>query len=197
MAEITQNFVNDQVLASLAVKQAIYDAPELLAQIKAACDLMVQTYRGGGKALLGGNGGSAADAQHIAAEFVARFYMDRPGLPAIAMTTDPSVVTAVSNDYGFDALFKRQLQASGRPGDVFIAISTSGNSPNVLEGLRACGELGLQSIGLTGRTGGAMAELCDHCICVPSDDTPRIQESHILIGHILCSAVEQSLFGSG
>jgi D-sedoheptulose 7-phosphate isomerase len=145
--------------------------------------------------LLAGNGGSAADAQHIAAEFVGRYAFDRPGLPAIAFTTDTSMLTAIGNDYGFDQIFSRQLEANGRKGDVFIGISTSGSSSNVTAALQRARELDIITIGLTGQGGGEMQSLCDHCIKVPSMSTPRIQESHIMLGHIICDLVEEALFG--
>ena len=195
MAAITQAFINLQVQESLAAKRALANDSRLLATIKEGCDLLVAAYRRGNKTLLAGNGGSAADAQHIAAELVCRFYFDRPGLPAMALTTDSSVLTAISNDYGYEELFARQLQANGRGGDVFIAISTSGNSKNVIKGVLAAKELGITTIGLVGAGGGAMEDLCDLCIRAPSYSTPRIQECHILIGHILCAAVEEALFG--
>jgi D-sedoheptulose 7-phosphate isomerase len=144
--------------------------------------------------LIAGNGGSAADAQHIAAEFVSRFNFDRPGLPALALTTDTSILTAVGNDYGYEQLFRRQIEANGIGGDVFLGISTSGNSPNILQALEAARLKGMTTFGLTGDTGGKMRELCDFCLCVPSSDTPRIQEAHILIGHTLCAMVELALF---
>ena len=151
--------------------------------------------RTGKKTLLAGNGGSAADAQHIAGEFVSKFYFDRPGIASIALTTDTSIITAIGNDYGYDKLFSRQIQAQGSAGDVFIGISTSGNSANLVEALRMCGQKGIKTIGLTGFTGGEMDSMCDLCIKVPSGETPRIQESHILIGHIICCIVEEKLFG--
>ena len=147
--------------------------------------------------MIAGNGGSAADAQHIAAELVSRFYFDRPGLPSIALTTDSSMLTAIGNDYGYDQLFARQVQANGVAGDVFIGISTSGSSRNVVNALKVSKEMGLVTVGLTGETGGEMKALCDYCICVPSRETPRIQEVHILIGHILCAIVEEAMFGKG
>ena len=144
--------------------------------------------------MIAGNGGSAADAQHIAAEFVSRFNFDRPGLPALALTTDTSILTAVGNDYGYEKLFQRQIEANGVAGDVFLGISTSGNSPNILRALEAARLKGITTFGLTGEGGGKMRALCDHCLCVPSADTPRIQEAHILIGHTLCAMVELALF---
>ncbi|RMX04175.1 SIS domain-containing protein [Corticibacter populi] len=149
-----------------------------------------------GKILLAGNGGSAADAQHIAGEFVSRFEFDRPGLPAIALTTDTSILTAIGNDYGYEKLFSRQVQALGRRGDVFIGYSTSGRSPNVLKAFEEARRLGLVTVGLTGNRGGAMLELCDHLLAVPSAHTPRIQEGHLLLGHTLCQLVEQAIFGA-
>src|SRR5271156_2722340 len=146
-----------------------------------------------GKLLLFGNGGSAADAQHMAAELIIRYKADRPAIPALALTTDSSALTACGNDLGFDALFERQIEGLGRKGDVAIGISTSGNSPNVLRGLGRARSMGLQTVGLTGGTGGKMAALCDALIVVPSSVTARIQEMHIMIGHVLCKALEQSL----
>jgi D-sedoheptulose 7-phosphate isomerase len=158
--------------------------------------LCVDALRAGGKLLIAGNGGSAADAQHLAAEFVSRFYFDRPGLAAIALTTDTSALTAIGNDYGFERLFSRQVDALGRAGDVFIGISTSGNSPNVLAALAECRTKRLITVGLTGRSGGKMAALCDHCLRMPSTETPKIQEGHIIVGHIICALVEREMFSA-
>ena len=194
MSQLPSDFVAQQISESIAVKEAMLDDAELIAQVGAVADLIVESYRNGGKVLIAGNGGSAADAQHIAAELVSRFTFDRPALPAMALTTDTSILTAISNDYGYDSLFSRQLEANGRPGDVFIAISTSGNSPNIVRALNAARELGIDSVGLTGATGGQMADLCRTCICIPSTDVPRIQEGHITIGHILCATTEHNLF---
>ena len=196
MANPTPGFIAQQISESIAVKEAMLADEELIAQIEAVAELIIRTYRNGGKVLIAGNGGSAADAQHIAAELVSRFSFDRPALPAMALTTDSSIMTAISNDYGYDSLFSRQLEASGRAGDVFIAISTSGNSPNIVRALATAGELGIVSVGLTGATGGKMADLCRYCLNIPSTDTPRIQEGHITIGHILCASTEQALFGT-
>lgn len=192
---MSNTVINSQISASIAVKQAVLSDPLILDQIAAASKLVTDAYRAGNKTLLAGNGGSAADAQHIAAELVNRFYFDRPGLPSMALSTDTSILTAIGNDYGYEKLFSRQVQAYGVSGDVFIGISTSGNSPNILAALEICKERGVKSIGFTGITGGKMADLCDICIKVPSADTPRIQEVHILIGHIICSIVEEDLFG--
>jgi D-sedoheptulose 7-phosphate isomerase len=149
--------------------------------------------RGGGKLLVFGNGGSAADAQHIAAELVIRYHKDRPAIAAIALTTDTSALTAGANDLGFDSVFSRQIEALGRPGDVAVGISTSGRSPNVLAGLRAARAGGLRTTGLTGAGHPSMQSLCDALLCVPSSVTARVQEMHILIGHMLCKALEQRL----
>ena len=141
-----------------------------------------------------GNGGSAADAQHIAAELVGRFAFDRPALPALALSVNSSCVTAIGNDYGFDRVFSRQLEALARPGDIAIAISTSGNSTNVLHAISTARKIGLKTIGLTGRSGGNLRNAVDYCICVPSNETPRIQECHILVGHIISELVEREIF---
>jgi D-sedoheptulose 7-phosphate isomerase len=152
------------------------------------------TLRANGKVLLAGNGGSAADCQHIAGEFVSRFNYDRPGLSAIAMTTDTSILTAIGNDYGYERLFSRQIQALGHKGDVFIAISTSGNSKNILAAIHEAKRIGLFIVGLTGQAGGAMRDLCDVCLCMPSPETPKIQEGHIMVSHIICGVVEMLMF---
>ncbi|MBT8524347.1 D-sedoheptulose 7-phosphate isomerase [Polynucleobacter paneuropaeus] len=167
---------------------------ELLATVSAAANTCIDCLKNGGKILLAGNGGSAADAQHIAGEFVSRFMFDRPGLSAIALTTDTSILTAIGNDYGYEKLFARQVQALGRKGDVLIAYSTSGKSPNILEALKVANAADITTIGFTGNRGGPMHDLCDHTLAVPSPDTPKIQEGHLVLGHILCGIVEQSLF---
>ena len=187
--------IADQIRASISTKQAILSDKGLMRNIAATAQMIVDAYEQGKKTLLAGNGGSAADAQHIAGEFVSKFYFDRPGIASIALTTDTSIITAIGNDYGYDKLFSRQIQAQGSAGDVFIGISTSGNSANLVEALRMCGQKGIKTIGLTGFTGGEMDSMCDLCIKVPSGETPRIQESHILIGHIICCIVEEKLFG--
>ncbi len=188
------SYVTEEVRASIAAKQGILEDGAILQQITTMGHLLIDRYEAGSKLLIAGNGGSAADAQHIAAEFVSRFNYDRPGLPALALTTDTSILTAVGNDYGYEELFRRQIEANGVSGDVFLGISTSGNSANVLKALEAAKLKGIITFGLTGASGGQMRDLCDHCLCVPSDDTPRIQESHILIGHTLCAMVELALF---
>ncbi len=160
-----------------------------------AAQLIAQSLKEGGKVLLFGNGGSAADAQHLAAEFVGRFVLERNPLPGIALTTDSSILTAVGNDYGFDQVFVRQVLALGRPKDVAIGISTSGNSPNVIKAVQAAAGRGLRTIGLAGRDGGALAKAVEIAITVPSMNTARIQECHIAVGHVLCELVENELFG--
>jgi D-sedoheptulose 7-phosphate isomerase len=192
-----KKFIENQIKNSFEVKQAIYENKELMELIQEVSKVVIEAYKKGNKTLIAGNGGSAADAQHIAGEFVSKFYFDRPGLASIALTTDTSILTAIGNDYGYEKLFSRQVQANGVKGDVFIGISTSGNSKNIIKALEECKEKGITTIGLTGQSGGKMKELCDYCICVPSNETPRIQESHILIGHIICAVVEEEIFGKG
>lgn len=170
-------------------------AAELTPAIVAIADLLTDALRAGHKVLLFGNGGSAADAQHIAAELVGRYKLLRPALPALALTTDTSALTAIGNDYGYQAVFARQVEAHARPGDVVIAISTSGNSPSVLEGVAVARRQGAVTIGLTGGDGGRLLAAVDQCIVVPSTQTPHIQQAHITIGHIICDLVEQALFG--
>ncbi|BEK07721.1 D-sedoheptulose 7-phosphate isomerase [Campylobacter jejuni] len=190
-------FIKQHFLDSIDVKNRILKNSYMLKLIAKTSTIILKAYKNGNKTLLAGNGGSAADAQHIAGEFVSRFYFDRPGIASIALTTDTSVLTAIGNDYGYENLFARQVQAQGVKGDVFIGISTSGNSKNILKALELCKQKEIISIGLSGASGGAMNELCDYCIKVPSTCTPRIQEAHILIGHIICAIVEEELFGKG
>ncbi len=164
--------------------------PKLLDLIK----LVSHAFETGNKLLLFGNGGSAADAQHIAAEFVNRYVIDRPPLPAISLTTDTSILTSVSNDVAFTDIFAKQIKALGREGDVAVGISTSGNSPNIIKAFETAGELGIRTAALTGNDGGMLAKIADLSLIVPSTSTPRIQETHILIGHVLCEMVEHQLF---
>jgi D-sedoheptulose 7-phosphate isomerase len=166
----------------------------LHAAVVGVAQACIAALRGGNKILFAGNGGSAADAQHLAGELVSRFNYDRPGLPAFALTTDTSVLTAIGNDYGYERLFARQVEAVGQSGDVLIAISTSGRSPNILEALRAARAKGLVTVGMTGRGGGHMSDLCDHLLRSPSDATPRVQEGHIAMGHTICYLIEQQIF---
>lgn len=175
-------------LRAMSEDAALHDA---VAGVAAVC---IAALRQGNKILFAGNGGSAADAQHLAGELISRFHYDRPGLPAFSLSTDTSVLTAIGNDYGYEYLFARQIEAAGNPGDVFIGISTSGRSPNILKALQAARTKGLLTVGLTGNGGGQMPALCDHCLRVPSDSTPRIQEGHIAMGHSICQLIEEQMF---
>lgn len=183
------------ITASIQVKQALLADEALLHRTLAVAEAMTAALRQGGRVLFAGNGGSAADAQHLAAELVSRFEFDRPGLPALSLSTDTSMLTAIGNDYGYEQLFRRQLQAQGRRGDLFIGLTTSGRSPNVLAALQACAGLGITAVVLCGQGGDALESLADHVLRVPSRHTARIQECHIMIGHLLCGHVEQALFG--
>ena len=197
MENMINEYISNQVKKSIDVKQHLLESNDLMDLIKEVALKTTEVYKNGNKTLIAGNGGSAADAQHIAGEFVSRFYFDRPGIPSIALTTDTSIITAIGNDYGYEKLFARQVQANGVKGDIFIGISTSGNSANIIEALEECKEKGIITVGLTGEKGGKMAEMCDYCIKVPSNETPRVQEAHILIGHIICAVVEEAIFGKG
>jgi D-sedoheptulose 7-phosphate isomerase len=187
-----------QVIASIKdsinAKERLLASPEIIAAVARVSELLIEAFRAGHKVLLFGNGGSAADSQHIAAEFVGRFAFDRPPLPALALSVNTSAVTAIGNDYGFDQVFARQVQALGAKGDVAIGISTSGNSPNVLQGLIAARKMGLHTVAFSGGSGGKIADAADHCLCAPSKETPRIQECHILMGHVISLLVEQEIF---
>jgi D-sedoheptulose 7-phosphate isomerase len=187
--------IKNQIKRSADLSQKLIENRSFLYEIEKAALKIIDTFRNSKKIMLAGNGGSAADAQHLAAELVNRFNFNRPGLPAFALTTDTSVLTSIGNDYGFENIFKRQIESIGNQGDVFIGISTSGNSPNIVEAFRGCREQKISTIGLTGSSGGIMKDLCDICIMIPSDETPRIQEMHILAGHIICCLVEEELFG--
>ena len=190
---MTTELVRSRVAAAIDVYSRLAESADVVA---AAAASVVDAYRAGGKLLVFGNGGSAADAQHIAAEFVGRFQLERDPLPALSLSVNTSAVTAIANDYGYENVFARQLQGLGSAGDVALGISTSGRSPNVNNALSAARSLGMATIGLTGGDGGAMGELCDHLILVPADQTPRIQEGHILVAHVLCEIVESALFPS-
>lgn len=186
--------IQQRIQASIDAKQAILDNPALLAQIGQFADLLTATFQQDGKVLFCGNGGSAGDAQHIAAELSGRFYKNRPPLYAEALHVNSSYLTAVANDFGYDEVYARMVQAAGRTGDVLVAISTSGNSPNILKAVEQARTAGMKVVGMTGDSGGKMRDLCDILINIPSSDTPRIQESHILVGHIICELVEAALF---
>ena len=182
----------DKTITLAAAMQADAGLHDAVAAVVEACTASI---RAGGKVLLCGNGGSAADSQHLAAELVGKLMFHRPGLPALALTTDTSALTAIGNDYGYDQVFARQVEALGRTGDVLIGISTSGKSANVLAALRIARRDGLVTIGFTGGGGGPMPGLCDHVILVPSPETQKVQEAHILIGHVICAQIEAAIHG--
>lgn len=190
----TKKFISETIQQSISVKQNILADRSFVALMAKVANAAVKVYRSGHKIMLAGNGGSAADAQHLAGELVNRFRFDRPALPAIALSTDTSVLTSIANDSSFNNVFARQVQALGVKGDLFIGISTSGSSPNVLKALKQCRTMKIISVGLTGQKSAKMGRLCDYCFAVPSEDTPRVQEAHIMIGHILCDLIESSLF---
>jgi D-sedoheptulose 7-phosphate isomerase len=180
------------VRESIRVKQAILEDNQIMELVQEAARVCVRALECGGKLILCGNGGSAADSQHLAAELVGRYLRERRALPAIALTTNTSCLTAISNDYSYDEVFSRQIEAIGNKGDIAIGISTSGNSKNIVQALRTARERGLTTIGMTGSAGGRLRQEADYCLCVPSEQIPRIQEAHILLGHILCELVEES-----
>ncbi len=192
-----KKYIKDQIKKSYETKQNIYNNEKLLNAIEDVAKKCVLLYRGDKKTILAGNGGSAADAQHIAAEMVGRYGFDRPSLPSLALTTDTSALTAIGNDYGYDKVFSRQLEGMGQEGDIFIGISTSGNSINIIKAFEIAKQKNIFTVALTGRDGGEMAKLADIALVVPSDSTPRIQESHILIGHIICDIIEKEIFANG
>jgi D-sedoheptulose 7-phosphate isomerase len=182
------------IKASIDTKQSVLQNEGLLKTIAASVDLIVNAFRNGNRVYFCGNGGSAADAQHLAAEFSGRFYTDRKALPAEALHCNTSYLTAVGNDYGFDEIYSRLIDGIGEKGDVLVGLSTSGNSPNILKALKTAKKKEMITIGFTGKSGGEMRTLCDHLINIPSTDTPRIQESHIMVGHIICQLVEEKYF---
>lgn len=186
--------IRDAILASAATLRRLAEDPEAVAAIARIVDLSVAALSAGRKLLFCGNGGSAADAQHWAGELVSRFHYDRPGLAAIALTTDTSILTAIGNDYGYGRVFARQVEAVGAPGDVLFAISTSGRSPNILAALQAARARGMATAGFTGAGGGEMSALCDACLRAPSDRTPLIQEAHEVAGHTICAMIERRMF---
>jgi D-sedoheptulose 7-phosphate isomerase len=186
--------IEKSIAESIAVKQVILADKAFQEKIKEAAIACIRTFQSGGKVLFCGNGGSAADAQHISAELSGRFYTDRAPLYAEALHVNSSYITAVANDYGYDDVYARMLQAAGRAGDVLVAISTSGNSHNIVKTIEVARALNMTIIGMTGASGGKMCDLCDILLNVPSTDTPRIQESHILIGHIICQIIETEMF---
>jgi len=186
--------VRKSIEGSIAAKQRLLENADLVFMVSRVTEILIDALKAGNKLLLFGNGGSAADAQHIAAEFVGRFAFDRPALPALALSVNTSCVTAIGNDYSFDLVFSRQLEALAHRGDVAIGISTSGQSPNVLRAMETAKKMGLHTVGLTGSNGIRLTNAVEHCICIPSTETPRIQECHILVGHIISELVEKTIF---
>ena len=194
MEKGVNRFVHQEIDKAIDVLTRIRGNADLLEKVQQCANQICVALKADNKILLAGNGGSAADAQHIAGEFVSRFNYDRPGLCAFALTVDSSVMTAIGNDYGYEKLFERQVQAVGKKGDIFWAYSTSGKSPNVLRAMQEARKQGLFVIGFTGERGWAQPEICDLSIEIPSTETPKIQEGHLVIGHIVCGLVEASIF---
>ena len=191
----TDSYVKDEIAAAAVVAQRMADAPETRAVTAAMAEAIIAALRNGNKVLFAGNGGSAADCQHLAAELVGRFAYDRPGLPAIALTTDTSALTAIGNDYGYDQVFSRQVEALGVRGDVFIGITTSGKSPNVLKALEAARSRGVTTVGWTGRVAPEQFQsLSDMLLTIDADTTARVQQGHMIVGHIVCALVERAMF---
>jgi len=190
------SLVREKLLEGLSVQEAVAKDAMLHGILTAAAEATAHALESGHKLMVAGNGGSAADAQHLVAEFVSRLVNDRPAMRAVALTTDSSILTAVGNDYGFERVFARQIEALGTPGDVFMGISTSGNSPNVLRALEIARAMGIRTIGLTGRMGGKMPPLCDFCLRIPSDVTMYIQQAHLALEHIFCALVESRYFAA-
>ena len=188
--------IRSVITESISIKQAVLADPVLLQELETITDRCVTTLKAGGQLLFCGNGGSAADAQHLAGEFSGRFYLDRDPLPAEALHVNTSFLTAVANDYDFASAYARSVAAKGRPGDILFAISTSGNSPNILQAAQMAKTKKMEVVGMTGASGGALANQVDYLLNVPSTDTPRIQECHILLGHIICELVEKRIFGN-
>lgn len=197
MASTVSQRISAEFNKTIDVLTCMSGDADLHALIERVAGLSVQALRSGRKILFAGNGGSAADAQHWAGELVSRFYYDRPGLPGIALTTDTSILTAIGNDYGYDYVFARQVEALGQAGDVLYAISTSGNSRNIVRAVEAAKQKQMTVVGFTGKSGGQMADACDFCFKVPSDETPRIQEGHEALGHMLCALIEAEMFPRG
>jgi D-sedoheptulose 7-phosphate isomerase len=186
--------IKEVITQSIELKQRILESPQIIEQIQSITDDCVKSLRNGGKILFCGNGGSAADAQHLAAELSGRFYYDREPLFAEALHVNSSYMTAVANDYSYDEVYARLTKAMGRSGDILIGLSTSGNSKNITKAMNVAKEIGMKTVGFTGESGGEMKSLSDHLINIPSTDTPRIQEAHIMVGHILCELIESEIF---
>jgi len=191
------SYIKGQIKASADTKMKILEDEKLLSTIENVAKACVNVYKNKKKTLIAGNGGSAADAQHFAAELVGRYGFDRPSLPSLALTTDTSNLTALGNDYGYDKVFSRQMEGMGQEGDLFIGISTSGNSQNVINAFESAKQMGITTVALVGRDGGKMANIADFTIIIPSNDTPRIQESHLLVEHMICDIIEKEIFADG
>lgn len=189
-----RSFINQEIQKSISTFSSILGDEKLLSQVEICVTQICEALANKNKILLAGNGGSAADAQHIAGEFVSRFNYDRPGLAAFALTVDTSILTAIGNDYGYDKLFSRQIQAVSIPGDIFWAYSTSGKSTNIIAAMETAKQLGLKVIGFTGQNGWSRPDLVDYSIEIPSSETPKVQEGHLLLGHIICGLVELKIF---
>jgi len=185
--------IRQQIAASIAVKNAVLADAQIILQLESLVTLCLQSLQAGGKVIFAGNGGSFADAQHLSAEFTSRFLFDRAPLASLALGTNNSAISAIGNDYGYDQVFARELEAIVRPNDVFIPITTSGNSSNILLAVAVTVRQGVKTVGLSGNSGGELQALCP-CVCIPSTNTARIQECHIMLGHILCGLVEQAMF---
>lgn len=192
-----RTIISSQIQESVNLKQKLLEMPQYQEQIMHMAEIIIEAYRNGHMLMLCGNGGSAGDAQHLAGEMVARFKLERRALPALAFNTNSSVVTAIGNDYEYDMIFEKQVEAFGKAGDVLLAISTSGKSESVIRAMKKANDMGIATIALLGKSGGKCFELATESLVVPSDDTPRIQEVHIMVGHIICDIVEQALFGEG
>ena len=189
-----QQIIKDIIQSSISTKEKVLANTSLLETIQTVTEKIAESFKNGNKVLFCGNGGSAADAQHLAAEFSGRFYTDRNALPSEALHCNTSYITAVANDYSYDVVYSRMIKGIGKPGDVLVGLSTSGNSVNIINAIEEARKIGMITVCFTGETGGKMREICDYLINVPSSDTPRIQESHIMIGHIVCQLVEEKLF---
>jgi D-sedoheptulose 7-phosphate isomerase len=191
------SIVRSEISRTVSVLNALLADDALIGTVEKAASVCIAAIQLGNKILFAGNGGSAADSQHLSAELVGKLANERPAMPSISLTTDTSVLTAIGNDFGFADIFVRQIDGLGRAGDVFIGISTSGRSKNLVTALHACRKRGIATIGMTGATGGEMLPFCDYCLRMPSDDTQKIQEAHIVVGHILCGLIEQGIFPGG
>jgi D-sedoheptulose 7-phosphate isomerase len=193
--EALRTLLRDRIKRSIELKEMLLKDEHFQGQIMQVALRIVESLERGGKVFFLGNGGSAADSQHLAAEFTGRFLKERRALPALALSVNTSSLTAIGNDYGFDIVFARQLEALGKEGDVAVGLSTSGNSPNVIRALEAANSKSIFSVALTGKSGGTLKNIANCTICIPSDETPRIQECHILTGHLICEVVEEAMFG--